>query len=178
MGPSLESHSPKSLPTKPLLPTPPPSPAVDYVLPITPTLTTLTPKQRGILRRASEHLCKLGHLAERRGVYRLSLTFLSIDIKAWEPNTDKILEVGMAWTSAAHSWVAPPLSRTLRRHLLVAEHIDLHNGRHVPDNRAHYNFGRSEKLPMVDVQRTIVELLNDMLSGTNGAATIAPSAPS
>lgn len=101
-----------------------------------------------LLQRAGEHLRKLGHLAARRGIHGPSLTFLSIDIEAWESNTEKILEVGKAWTSAAHSWVAPPLARISRRHLVVAEHVHLSNGRYVLDNRDHYSFGRLEILSL------------------------------
>ena len=61
----------------------------------------------------------------------------------------------MAWTSAVDSWVAPTLPRLSRRPPLVAEHMDLHNGRYVRDNRASYDFGRSET---AEVQGAIVEL--------------------
>ena len=61
----------------------------------------------------------------------------------------------MAWTSAVDSWVAPTLSRLSRRQLLVTEQLDLHNASYVRDNRASYDFGRSET---ADVQGAIVEL--------------------
>ncbi|KAK0104206.1 hypothetical protein ONS96_005297 [Cadophora gregata f. sp. sojae] len=68
-------------------------------------------------------------------------TVVSIDVEAWEKDTSKMTEIGIAWMlgGVLHA-----------RHIVIKDHISLRNGHHVPERRHLFQYGRSEVLSLND----------------------------
>jgi DNA polymerase III epsilon subunit-like protein len=67
---------------------------------------------------------------------------VAVDVEAWERDTGRVTEVGVAIFSKGE---------LRHRHFLVAEHLAMRNGRYSEDNRDHFLFGTSETLPLAKV---------------------------
>ena len=83
-----------------------------------------------------------------------------------------MLEVGIAWISAAEVWSPRKISS---RHLIVEEHVDLRNGRYVADNKENFNFGTSELVPMAALAGVIIQALEGITAGCDRTYLIGHS---
>lgn len=83
------------------------------------------------------------------------VTYLAVDVEAWERDSTKVLEVGLAWVSAAGLTVHC-------RHLIVTDHLCYHNGEFVADNRAHFNFGCSEYVELSELNALLAHAVDEI----------------
>jgi hypothetical protein len=102
-------------------------------------------------------------MASKRGVHAGAVTFLAVDVEMHERSKDKeVLEIGLAWTKGSSVWPKPAI---FCRHFVIRDHLSLHNGRFVPDNRDRFNFGRSECIDQSELCVTLARLLKDVVHG-------------
>ena len=87
-------------------------------------------------------------------------TYVSIDVEEYEFGCE-ILEVGIAWAKTDEVTALPVIHS---RYLVVADHLHLHNGRHVADHREEYNFGVSEHLPLDGLAAAITEQMHHTMA--------------
>ncbi|KAK0748659.1 hypothetical protein B0T21DRAFT_279486 [Apiosordaria backusii] len=94
--------------------------------------------------------------------------FVAIDLEAWERNQDKITEVGIAILDTpdirdmAPGWNGENWRDAIKaRHILVAENMDLKNGRYVKSCPERFDFGQSEFVWGKDIPQILKFLVND-----------------
>ncbi|KAF9268068.1 hypothetical protein L218DRAFT_954456 [Marasmius fiardii PR-910] len=88
--------------------------------------------------------------------------WLAIDIEAWEMEHNVITEFG--WSALRWENGKEILEDG---HWIVKEHEFYRNGKYVPDNRSHYNFGKSESVRKAELKEKISGLFSRY--GTLGA---------
>jgi hypothetical protein len=82
--------------------------------------------------------------------------FISIDTESYEFEHDKLTEFGWSIFKKNGEIIK-------NRHLIVKENMEYHNKVYVPDNRDHYNFGKSE----IKELKEIIRELNEDLKKVN-----------
>jgi len=99
----------------------------------------------------------------------------AIDVEAWEQDNQKVTEIGVAIVKfpiasvASGDSIATNVTDTKdlvtkdcfrHRHILIREHLELRNGRHVEDNKDNFMFGDSEVLCIDDAVSELAFELN------------------
>lgn len=88
---------------------------------------------------------------------------VSIDIEAYENDQMCVLEIGLAvkiepvliyYRLHPSERLVPPTSYEYR-HLIIQEHVHLHNGFYVADNRDNFLFGDSEVVASIEAARIV-----------------------
>ena len=123
---------------------------------VEPTPRALTTKQSRMMEAAKNHLQTIRGWGQCTGT-NPPIGFVALDVEAYEADTTKVLEVGIACASGVDVF---DVGEEVVTHLVVADHLDLHNGRFVPDHRAHLNFGRAETVPLDGLAEKIRETLH------------------
>ncbi|KAJ7454894.1 hypothetical protein B0H11DRAFT_2067946 [Mycena galericulata] len=84
----------------------------------------------------------------------------ALDFEEWEGGHTYITEFGYSWVR----WDATDGAEvTDSRHFTVKESRSLRNGQYVPENREHYNFGKSEEIGKAKLKTKISDLISEMM---------------
>jgi len=74
--------------------------------------------------------------------------YICLDIEAFERNHDFLTEFGWCLFKKNGEIIK-------KKHAIVEEYMNYHNGRYVPDNRDHYNFGKSEIVKLKEIYKEL-----------------------
>lgn len=91
------------------------------------------------------------------------VTFVAIDVEAWEQDQGKVTEIGLAVARLSSRAVVdsgcPEFSADescfRHRHFLIKEHLSMRNGRFVEDNKDGFLFGDSELISLDNATREL-----------------------
>jgi hypothetical protein len=108
----------------------------------------MTANQLRVLDQANEHLQAL-----RDTVSDSNVTFVAVDVEAWELDHRVVLEVGL---SVAANTAQSVISSA---HYIIEETKDFRNGKFVPDNKDDFRFGVSATVPQKELAATILSWL-------------------
>jgi len=83
-------------------------------------------------------------------------SLFAMDVESWELNSKYILEIGVT------KWYPQGSRVPVTRHFILEENQDKRNGKHCPDNRDNFAYGKSEILPTAKVLQELRDITNDV----------------
>ncbi|GAA5996068.1 uncharacterized protein JCM10292_004927 [Rhodotorula paludigena] len=151
------SAPPASAPSSPPSPVPPLSPQHAALKDI------VQQAKQGALKSFELEALRLAH---EHALAHGGATFIALDVEFWEREHSVLLEFG--WTLLEYTEEVDSGEITERRedqHVIIKENKSKRNGRHAPDARDHFDFGRSITLS----QNSLYHLLSALLTSHSSA---------